>query len=219
MKLRNKKTGEIIECSEIFESLAGVIRIRKPGSASETYPLDYHSLSELFDEWEDYKELNDKYEDAPEETKPFEEVAIVKETVTLGIGKHEDYKENQIEIADIDYYEILPDGAKKTKFTWDEAMEIEKKTNGKWRLPTATEWTAIVVAFGCDDKGDFDGKLFAKRLNLTTGGDGYGSFWSSTAHSTTNARFLLFSASNIYPQDYDNKVYGFSVRLVRGEKS
>ena len=54
MKLRNKKTGEIIETCEIFENLHGKIRIRKNGTQS--YAYEYNSLAKLNEEWEDYKE-------------------------------------------------------------------------------------------------------------------------------------------------------------------
>lgn len=51
MKLKNKKTGEIIETCEIFENLYGKIRIRKNGV--ESYDYEYDSLAELAEEWED----------------------------------------------------------------------------------------------------------------------------------------------------------------------
>ncbi|MBQ6320710.1 hypothetical protein IJI17_00580 [Candidatus Saccharibacteria bacterium] len=41
-----------------------------------------------------------------------------------------------------------------------------------------------------------------------------GNFWSSTANSTTNARNLNFNASNINPQNNNNKVNGLTVRCV-----
>ena len=53
MKLRNKRTGEIIETCEIFENLHGKIRIRKNGTQS--YAYEYNSLAKLNEEWEDYK--------------------------------------------------------------------------------------------------------------------------------------------------------------------
>lgn len=192
MQLKEKRTGKL------FKPNGFIVKLPNSVMSMETFA--------------------EKFEIVPEVEKPFEEVAIVKETITLGIGKHEDYKENQIEIADIDYYEILPDGTKKTKFTWDEAMEIEKKTNGKWRLPTAAEWTAIVAAFGCDGEGDFNGELFVKRLNLTIDeNDSYGNFWSSTAYSQPYARLLHFNGSYVHPQHYSTRVRSFTVRLVKGE--
>lgn len=175
MKLRNKKTGEVREVAPI--TIGG-----------------FRSLAELNEEWED----------ATEENKPWEEVAFAKWMI------------GDLKIASEDYYEILPDGTKKTEFTWDEAMEIEKKTDGKWRLPTSAEWTAIVAAFGCDKNGNFDGELFAKTLNLTTDGGWRGSFWSRTTYGTTVARGLYFGCTYVNPLNNYGKVNGFTVRLVRG---
>lgn len=201
LRLKDKQTGEVDEYYLSTDPGYGVI------NASTGRFIGFDTLAEL----------NEMFEDAPEEIKPFEEVAIVKETVTLGIGKHEDYKENQIKVADRDYYEILPDGTKKTEFTWDEAMEIEKKTHGKWRVPTQAEWFAIAAAFGADKDGRVTGEALAKNLDLTANEDGYGLFWSSTPDSNTNARSLVFSSTYVYPRRNSNKVYGFTVRCVAGE--
>lgn len=56
MRLRNRKTGEIIETQEIYENAIGKIRIRKIGKLSESYDYNYDSLAELNEEWEDYEE-------------------------------------------------------------------------------------------------------------------------------------------------------------------
>ena len=43
----------------------------------------------------------------------------------------------------------------------------------------------------------------------------YGTYWSSTAHSdATYAYYLVYGASNTYPQHYDYKKFGFTVRCV-----
>ena len=43
----------------------------------------------------------------------------------------------------------------------------------------------------------------------------YGYFWSSSAYSSATVAYrLLFGSSAIYPQSYDHKGYGFSVRCV-----
>lgn len=146
--------------------------------------------------------------------KPFEEVAKVGfkcHIVTVRPGVE---FTGWISVADQDYYEILPDGTKKTEFTWDEAVEIEKKTHGKWRVPTQAEWFAIAAAFGADKDGMVTGEMLAKNLNLTTDGDGYGHFWSSTPGSNTHARRLAFTSTYVYPQNNSNKVHGFTVRCV-----
>ena len=49
----------------------------------------------------------------------------------------------------------------------------------------------------------------------TAGYRGYnGGYWASTPSNTSYARYLYFSSTNVYPQDGNNKVYGFTVRCV-----
>lgn len=57
MKLRNKKTGEIVDLSEGFikDTYSGEFIQLKPVSISNKEGYLYGSLSELNDEWEDYK--------------------------------------------------------------------------------------------------------------------------------------------------------------------
>jgi len=111
MLLKDKKTGGNVNVKITFETEY------TDEIEAKTYkgkPLTLKLLAECF-------------EDVPEEIKSWEEVMQIKE---LPSG---------LKIADQDYYEILPGGTKKTKFTWDEAMEIERKTNGKWRVPSSKE--------------------------------------------------------------------------------
>lgn len=54
MKLRNKKTGEIIETRKIIQNAFGAI-IMLTLDEDERYPYEFHSLAELNEEWEDYK--------------------------------------------------------------------------------------------------------------------------------------------------------------------
>lgn len=115
-------------------------------------------------------------------------------------------------------------------YTFTEAMELEEKVllpNG-WRLPTRSEWALLVEEFGQNEEGELDVGRLTERLTLPfTGyfgggsfrnGDTYGNYWSRTSHSDTNAYYLSFDASNIYPQDYNDKQYGFAVRAVKGTK-
>lgn len=191
MFLRNKNTGEVIEWDKNL-----------------TYKLDreYTSLKELCENYEDCE--------APK-----------LESWDAGIIE----AECGIEVADKDYYEVLPDGTKKIHFTWDEAMAIEKKLDGKWRLPTIVEWTKLACEFGGKD-GDFDAQRLLQGLQLSLGGVAYnysngslsyvgslGYYWSSTVYNASRAYNLYFDSSYVYPQDYSNKGYGFSVRLVKTE--
>lgn len=54
MKLRNKKTGVIIETFSIHEDYRGKIVIGKKDI--ENYPYKYNTLAELNEEWENYEE-------------------------------------------------------------------------------------------------------------------------------------------------------------------
>ena len=42
----------------------------------------------------------------------------------------------------------------------------------------------------------------------------YGFLWFSSVHSQNYAYYLYFNSSNVYPQDYNYRAYGFSVRPV-----
>lgn len=121
------------------------------------------------------------------------------------------------DLAKEDYYEILEDGTKKAEFTWDEAMEIEKKTNGKWRVPTIFEWDKLVAEFG-DNDGKLDRDAFVKALDLTEDEDGRGYCWASTRGSNANGMYsLLFYSYYVGCEIYGRSVRN-SVRLVRGEE-
>ena len=54
MKLRNKKTGEVIETCKIIQNAFGEI-IMLTLDEDERYPYEFHSLAELNEDWEDYK--------------------------------------------------------------------------------------------------------------------------------------------------------------------
>lgn len=130
----------------------------------------------------------------------------------------------RLKITSKNYYEIQPDGTKKEYFTWDEAMEIEKKTDGVWRLPTAVEITKIVCALGEKD-GDIDRDTLVEALKLEQRGwanaDGdirdygdEGNWWTSTETSADNARSLGTNTTYVNPRLSSGKGYGFSVRCV-----
>ena len=42
----------------------------------------------------------------------------------------------------------------------------------------------------------------------------YGHYWSAGPYSNTNGCYLYFNSSYVYPQNYSNRAYGFSVRPV-----
>ena len=65
------------------------------------------------------------------------------------------------------------------------------------------------------------GFTYAGGYNGTTlyyvGTNGY--YWSSSVYSTYNSYSLYFNTTNVYPQYYNNKYYGFAVRCIAGARS
>lgn len=115
----------------------------------------------------------------------------------------------KIEVASQDYYED-----KKTEFTWDEAMAIEKKLSDGWRLPTRSEWCLLCEEFGQDENGELDPKELNKNLNMKPSG-GIGLWWSSTELSGIDAYDLAVYTSSIYPQNNNLKGNPLALRFVR----
>lgn len=128
---------------------------------------------------------------------------------------------------------IAPENLKiedKEHFTWDEAKEYEKKLEDTgWRLPTVGEWVQMYGKYGIDENGKDAPDNLMKSLSLPLAGDyyngsyyyggSYGFFWSSTAYDTTNAYYLHFCSTFVYPQSYFNKsAYGFNVRMIKDKK-
>lgn len=125
-------------------------------------------------------------------------------------------------IAPEDYVE----GDKK-HFTYDEAIELEKGLPNGWRLPTRFEMVLIAEEFGRNIQTDvLDPKLLEKNLGFQkngktdtdrecwyTGSSGY--YWSRTDTSTTNAYYLYFNSSDLYPASTNYKYDGYSVRCVK----
>lgn len=126
-----------------------------------------------------------------------------------------------VEIAATNYVE-----GSKQYFTYDEALEIEKKLESTgWRLPTRSEWVLIAEEFG-QQNGMLNGTTLSDQLNLPKLSyvdaedkihPSYGGYyWSSTTYSyTTYAYRLTFSAGQVYPSDYHYRNLGLSLRLVR----
>lgn len=118
-----------------------------------------------------------------------------------------------------DYYEYDENGNKKTEFTFDEVLEIDKKLPEGWRVATRHEWCLLAEEFGYNTKtGELDPDLLVKNLNLTRNEDGVGYYWSSTAYNANLAYRLSLYSSGVYPQSGDDKSYGFSVRCVRDKE-
>ena len=117
----------------------------------------------------------------------------------------------------------------------DDAASVQ--WGADWRMPTTEEmkalkdnttstWTANynnTGIAGCifTGKGDYaNSSLFLPAAghfdgtSYVTGGSS-GLYWSSTLGSSTSGRGLYFYSGDVYPQNYDYRYYGFSVRAVR----
>jgi len=75
---------------------------------------------------------------------------------------------------------------------------------------SAAEWTAL-EAKGC---------VFLPAAGFRDGGvydvGVFGYYWSSSPDRVVDARVVYFSSGDVEPQDYNDRLYGFSVRLVHG---
>lgn len=131
-----------------------------------------------------------------------------------------------IQIADEDYHD-----GNKYLFTFEEALKIEESLKGMgWRLPTRSEWVLLCEEFG-QEASEITSGILCDKLKLKKRGHynyisdslygegSVGRYWSRTAYSGTDAYYLYFDSSNVGPQDYDYRGYGFALRLVRDLKS
>lgn len=199
-RLKNKETGKVGELIVVETSYMVRTRDEETGLTELT---GYNRLADVLNHWEDApEEINSIYP-----INPWDETVMIKE---LPSG---------LRIADIDYYEFDEDGKLKTEFTWYEAMEIEKKTNGRWRVPTPKELNQIALDIGCNDEGIFDGELLADNLGVREKFDefGYMEYWSRALYSGTYSRALYFYSARLYPTGYSNRGSGFAVRCVASE--
>lgn len=107
-----------------------------------------------------------------------------------------------------------------TRFTWGEAMVLEKegKIPEGWRLPTRHEWALIAEEFGQDENGELRGYVLGSELNLKkdSGGDYYEYYWSSTTCSSDSYAYSLnLDTTYVNPQDDYCKYDDFRVRCVK----
>ena len=102
---------------------------------------------------------------------------------------------------------------------------------GTWRMPTEKElqelsdqctwtWTSQDGHSGYRVTSKTNGNSiflpaagFRHRKSLYNVGS-YGHYWSAGPYSNTNGCYLYFNSSYVYPQNYSNRAYGFSVRPV-----
>lgn len=135
-----------------------------------------------------------------------------------------------VEIAAEDYNIGGKEVDGKHYFTFDEALEVQKKLkNTGWRLPTRSEWALICEEFGQGEDGNLDEKELYKNLNMGPTGwlneNGHlhvrptgGVWWSGTAGSATSGRYLDTGTGGVYAQGTRFRGYGYALRLVRDVK-
>jgi uncharacterized protein (TIGR02145 family) len=87
-----------------------------------------------------------------------------------------------------------------------------------WRVPTQSDFSALVSALGGSsayqtliDAWGLGGYAFGSIMNDVSTGAYY---WSST-EDDTNAYYLTYLSSYVYPQNYAGKYNGFQVRCVK----
>ena len=117
----------------------------------------------------------------------------------------------------------------------DDAASVQ--WGADWRMPTTEEMKALydnTTSTWTDNYNDtgIKGRIFTGKegyanssLFLPAAGYFYGTsyysggsngyYWSSTLYSSTYGRYLYFYSGNVYPQNYNYRYYGFSVRAVR----
>lgn len=187
MRLRNKKTGEIIEWENPLQYKLG---------------KEYHSIKEFVEDWEDCKPEFD-WKKAKENLIETDcGITLCRDDYTEGDKKH---------------------------FTFDEALEIEKeaKKHG-FRLPTVVDFEKLYAFYGLGEDGKDTPQRFKDELGFTDAAQRrtivvasvgtYGYYWSSSIYSTDYSYILLFNTSNVSPQDYDGKYFGFAVKFIYDEK-
>ena len=100
-----------------------------------------------------------------------------------------------------------------------------------WRLPTSKssgEYQALMAAYNITSNTDSTTRITQSPLYFHPSGavnsgslryaGSSGSYWSSTAYSSTNdAYFLYFNSGYVNPSDYSNRYRGFSVRCLASQ--
>ena len=93
-------------------------------------------------------------------------------------------------------------------------------------LPTSSDYSSLTTTYNITNNSTGSTKLRQSPLGFVyTGyysyssgslyGEGSdGRYWSRTAHSGTNAYFLFFSSSGVYPQNNSYRGYGHALRCV-----
>ena len=101
-----------------------------------------------------------------------------------------------------------------------------------WQMPTKEQFQELVdncTREWCCENGHmgsrFTSKINGKSVFFPAAGYGigtsitdvgsYGYYWSSSWYSADTAYRMSFSSSSVYPQDCNNRYYGFSVRAVQ----
>ena len=120
-----------------------------------------------------------------------------------------------------------------TSSSTSEALNTSICPSG-WHLPsssgTAKEFGKLSISLGGSGSGQSSAALsnrfrafpnnflYSGYFNTSSAGNrgSYGYYWSRSAGSTNYACNLYFNSSFVYPSNYGNKYYGFTVRCLIG---
>ena len=109
-------------------------------------------------------------------------------------------------------------------------QEAQTACPAGWRTPTRQEFESLDAAGSTwTTEGGVSGRKFGngnntiflpaagyrRTIGLVNGQGSNGYYWSSTASSDSYGSSLYFGSTDVYPSDYDNSAYGFSVRCIR----
>lgn len=114
---------------------------------------------------------------------------------------------------------------KKTHFTFEEALEIDKEARKHGlRLPMVVDFEKLYAFYGLGENGEDTPKKLVDELGFQLAGayssgslylsGSYGYYWSSTVYNSNYAYNLYLDSSSVSPQDNSNRYYGYSVRCV-----
>ncbi|MBQ6396212.1 DUF1566 domain-containing protein [Candidatus Saccharibacteria bacterium] len=186
MKLRNKKTGEIVQFN------GSIWRENNPGF--------------LLDSYDSLQAFLEEYEDVPEEVKSWAEEVKVRE-LPSGL-KIADLNYYEIDEDGDKKTEFTWDEAmERFKDDPDWRLPTPKELNQMVLDLGYNDEGVFEGELFAKNLGEDSLKAFKENGS-------YGLYWSSTPDCSVDARGLSFYSTYVYPQSYSYKPNGFTVRCV-----
>lgn len=186
MKLRNKKTGEIVQFN------GSIWRENNPGF--------------LLDSYDSLQAFLEEYEDAPEEVKTWaEEVKIRELSSGLKIADRDYYEIDEDGEKKTEF--TWDEAMERFKDDPDWRLPTPKELNQMVLELGYTDEGVFDGELFAKNLGEDSLKAYRKNSEV-------GYFWSSYASSAAGSRGLSFGGRYLYPQCNSSKGYGFAVRCV-----